>query len=163
MLRFVALLFVLTILLVLLLPRPAATTEESIAKLAVADAQEKFPGAKVEVLNITKEGDNYLIKLKVVEEPESSCPKRYHITYIYPERHFVGERELMNPSCQPCQCPSEPCVLLFEEEAVAATAPYGEGKPQRVERRGNVWIVYWESGPVAITDNCQLVESGGGE
>ncbi len=166
MLRFVAAILAITILLLLLLPKPSPPTEESIIQLALEDARQKFPNADVGILKVEKRGEDYIITVRVTEGWDTKCPKRYHITYIYPERHFVGEKELMNPSCEPCNCPTPPCVILFEEEAVAATAPYGEGIAKKVEKRGNIWTVYWNSGPVSIYDNCTLVgddaQAGGG-
>ncbi len=164
MLRFIGALVLLTALLLFLLPHSTEKSkEEGIIQLALADAKAKFPNAQIEVLEVNHSGDNYLIKLKVSEGWDTKCPKRYHITYIYPERHFIGEKELMNPSCEPCQCPNPPCVILFEEEAVAATAPYGEGTAHRVWKEGNLWKVEWDNGVVAISENCSLEAGNSGE
>ena len=140
------------------------------------DARIKFPQAdKVDIVNITETsegGSKYLtVKVRVTENYSSTCPKRYHLIYYYPEQKFEPSKpELITKDCSLCS--DGKCIVAFEEEAIIASinAPGTEQVrdfvtykanpvPSVSPMEGNSWDVIWRSG----SEKMEVVLSNRGE
>jgi len=132
------------------------------------DARIKFPDADmVDIVNITETseaGSSYLIvKVRVTEGFSSTCPKRYHLQYFYPQQKFEPSKpELVTKDCS--MCGDGNCIVAFEEEAIIASvnAPgteevgdFVDSKPNPVPSvaplENNSWSVTWRSGSEKVT------------
>ena len=140
------------------------------------DARMKFPDAdRVDIVNITEttEGSSrYLnVKVRVTENYSSTCPKRFHLQYFYPEQKFEPSKpELVTKDCSLCSDGN--CIIAFEEEAIIASvnAPgteqvsdFAKYKPNPVPSvyslENNGWQVVWRSG----SEKMEVVLSNRGE
>ena len=142
----------------------SGSREDAVLKAAVEDAYAKFNVDKVEVINYSVSNGSYRILLALINYTPTVCPKRYHVTYLYPEQHFLTRvPELVaGKNCSPCSAPEESRRLLFPEEAIAAEYSLGlaSGKPVNAWREGDVWYVVWETEEgnrtVSIGVDCSL-------
>ena len=156
--------FLALLLLGCISPSTSEGREDAILKAAVEDAYAKFNVDKVEVINYSTSNGSYRILLALINYTPAVCPKRYHVTYLYPEQHFLTRiPELVaGKNCNPCNAPEESRKLLFPEEAIAAEYSLGlaSGKPVKAWREGSVWYVVWETEEgnetVAIGVDCSL-------
>jgi hypothetical protein len=122
------------------------------------DARIKYPSADViDIVNVTEGvsgGEGYsIVKVRVTEEYNSTCPKRYHLEYFYPKQKFEPSKPiLMTNDCS--LCADGKCVVAFEEEAIIASvsAPGTKtvrsfvtknGATPKAYSSGDNWQVIW--------------------
>jgi hypothetical protein len=95
------------------------------SKFVLEDLQTKYPSANASIMTITakynENGVKYFeVKAKVIENPDSACPKRSHIFYNYPSQNFVPQPpDVITSSCTVCTAGI--CTIAFPEEAVIAS------------------------------------------
>lgn len=139
---------------------------EEILNASIMDAYAKFSVDRVEVVNYSQKDGSYRILLALINETDTPCPKRYYVTYIYPEQHFLTRiPELVaGKTCEPCSGPEDSRRLLFPEEAISATYSLGlvpkGSKPLKAWREGEIWHVIWDfegkTLNVSITVGCKV-------
>jgi hypothetical protein len=160
----IILFFAIMALLVLINPRGIQTTETSFRvteqQAILDDARIKYPDADiVDIINVTEVGSGaskyYDVKVRVTELYNSTCPKRYHLEYFYPNQKFEPSTpELVTRDCS--LCANGNCLIAFEEEAIIASlnAPGTEGvkyfvvtnkAAPSVSINGDEWRVLWYS------------------
>ncbi len=156
--------FAVMSLLFLINPRGVQTTETSFKvteqQAILDDARAKYPNADiVDIINVTEIGSGaskyFQVKVRVTEGYNSTCPKRYHLEYFYPNQRFEpSEPELVTNDCSFCS--NGNCLIAFEEEAIiaSANAPGTRGVKSFIANNnatplvmveGNEWNVLWRA------------------
>lgn len=92
--------------------------------LVLKDAQSKYPGARIELVESSKSGSDDVFRFYVLRKESSMCPERLQITYTYPKNRFVPDVVEITTGCKICK--TEKCVIAFPEEAVIASHAYND-------------------------------------
>jgi hypothetical protein len=173
----IILFFVFMILLFVINPRGVQTHETefkvSEEQAILDDARVKYPDAdRVGIINVTEIGQGssayFQVKVRVTELYNSTCPKLYHLEYLYPNQKFEPSKpELITKDCSLCS--EGKCLIAFEEEAIIASlnAPGTEGikyfvvtsnATPSVSLANDLWSVLWSSQNRSV----QVVMTGSG-
>ena len=152
------LLFLVTLLVILLANNPVGRVVEiekaSVKDSVLLDAATRFPNAdKVDIINVIRRNSSKVLVVRVTYDYNSTCPKRYHVYYTYPEGKFLPEHPVKaSIGCD--ECKRGACKLTYEEDAIIAStslpgteavrAFVERNKPSvKVERKGLDWEVIW--------------------
>ena len=129
--------------------------EKDAASFVYEDLKQRYPGASVSIISVSKDGEGYSIKAKVVRGAESPCPERMHLFYNYPEERFIPRPpEIITSGCRVCDAGLG--TLAFPEEAIIASHQFDKSgrvasflernptaKPLVFEKDG-LWEVRWK-------------------
>ncbi len=150
-------LFLVTMIIILLAASPSKKVVDiektSVKDAVLLDAASRFPNAeRVNIINIVNKGGSKVLVVRVTYNYSSTCPKRYHVYYTYPEGRFLPEHPVKaSIECNACK---KPCKLTYEEDAIIASVSLQgsdevrqfveEEKPEvKVEKNGEGWQVIW--------------------
>ena len=158
-------LLIAIILLIVILPKPKGKIDEGAApKFVLDDLHHKYPNANISILEVQEKRNKnnetyYMVKAKVVLDPNTPCPKRMHIYYNYPEQNFVPQPPdiITSKSCKICG--TGICTIIYPEEAIIGShtlkgtedveqflEEYPASFPKVKEEntnKGKVWNVNW--------------------
>jgi len=127
---------------------------EMIKTAIIKDAANRYKDADIiNIYEISKQQDKYLVKVRVTFNYSSPCPKRLELIYDYPSQHFTPKKPtwIVN-DCNLCKFKS--CKIIFEEEAIIASLNVNGTEDVRdfvlktnaipsVKHLNDIWIVKW--------------------